>query len=67
MSASSASRSGKWRKPRHAKAGNEGALVRIKQIEVGILFAMSVVVIGDGIVLTNLDRMRAGESGAVKI
>ena len=54
-------------KPRHAKAGNEGALVRIKQIEVGILFAMSVVVIGDGIVLTNLDRMRAGESGSVKI
>jgi hypothetical protein len=41
--------------------------VRIKQIEVGILFAISVVVIGDGIVLTNLDRMRAGESGGYEI
>ncbi len=67
MSASSASRSGKWKKPRHAKAGNEGALVRIKQIEVGILFALSAIVVMDGMVLTNLDRMRAGESGGYEI
>lgn len=41
--------------------------MRIKNIEVGILFAISAVVVMDGLVLTNLDRMRAGESGGYEI
>ena len=41
--------------------------MHIKRIEVGILFAISAVVVVDGIVLTNLDRMRAGESGGYEI
>ena len=41
--------------------------MRVKHIEVGILFTISAVVVADGIVLTNLDRMRAGESGGYEI
>ena len=41
--------------------------MHIKRIEVGILSALSAVVVVDGIVLTNLDRMRAGESGGYEI
>ena len=41
--------------------------MRVKTIEVGILLTISLVVVVDGIVLTNLDRMRAGESGGYEI
>ncbi|MDP6883215.1 MAG: tripartite tricarboxylate transporter TctB family protein [Rhodospirillales bacterium] len=41
--------------------------MHIKRIEVGILFALSTIVVIDGLVLTNLDRMRAGESGGYEI
>ncbi len=44
-----------------------GAAGRVKTLEVGILSAISLVVVVDGIVLTNLDRMRAGESGGYEI
>ena len=56
-----------WIRPRHTHHANEGATVRVKHFEVGILFVISAVVVADGIVLTNLDRMRAGESGGYEI
>lgn len=41
--------------------------MRIKTFELIILFAMSAMVIVDGIVLAGLDRMRAGEAGGYEI
>ncbi len=41
--------------------------MRIKSVEAAILLAMSALVTGDGIVVTRLSRMRAGESGGYEI